>query len=276
MDFTDLNKACLNDPFPIPRIDQLVDAMVRHPRMSFLDAFQGYHQIPLSLSDQEKTVFRALNGNYHYRVMPTGLKNAGSKYQRMVTRIFESQIERNMEAYIDDMAVKSRQVIEHLVDLGETFSVLREHKLRLNASKCSFGVSSGKFLGYMITHRGIEINPEQIKAINSLHPSRNPKEVQRLTGMAAALNRFISRSTDKCHPFFQLLHKWKDFRWTEECVTAFENLKQYLSNTSILSRPEKEEVLCAYLAVTDHIVSLVLIRSEDEIQRPVYYVSKSL
>ena len=108
MDFTDLNKACLNDPFPIPRIDQLVDAMVRHPRMSFLDAFQGYHQIPLSLFDQEKTVFHAPNGNCHYRVMPIGLKNAGSTYQRMVTRIFESQIERNMEAYIDDMVVKSR------------------------------------------------------------------------------------------------------------------------------------------------------------------------
>ena len=94
--------------------------------------------------------------------------------------------------------------------------------------------------------------------------------------MAAALNRFISRSTDKCHPFFQLLHKWKDFRWTEECVTTFEDLKQYLSNPSILSRLEKEEGLYAYLAVTNHTVSLILVRNEDEIQRPVYYVSKSL
>ena len=177
VDFTDLNKACPKDPFPIPRIDQLVDATVGYHWMSFLDAFQGYHQIPLSLFDQEKTVFRASNGNYHYRVMPIGLKNAGSTYQRMVTQIFESQIERNMEAYINDMVVKSRQVVEHLVDVGGTFSVLREHKLRLNASKCSFGVSSGKFLGYMITHRRIEVNPEQIKAINSLHPPRNPKEV---------------------------------------------------------------------------------------------------
>ena len=107
--------------------------------------------------------------------------------------------------------------------------MLREHKLHLNASKCSFRVSSGKFLGYMITHRGIEVNPNQIKAINSLHPPRNPKEVQKLTGMAVALNRFISQLMDRCHPFFQLLHKWKDFQWTEECVLAFEELKQYLS-----------------------------------------------
>ena len=96
-----------------------------------------------------------------------------------------------MEVYIDDMVVKSKKVEEHLVDLGETFSVLREHKLRINASKCSFGVSSSKFLGYMITHHEIEVNLEHIMAINSLHPPRNPKEVHRLTGMAAALNRFI-------------------------------------------------------------------------------------
>ena len=134
--------------------------------------------------------------------MPFGLKNAGSTYQRMVTWMFESQIRRNMEAYIDDMVVKSRQVKEHLTDFGEVFSVLRGHKLLLNASKCSFGVSLGKFLGYMITHRGIKVNLDQIKAISSLHPPRNPKEVQKLTEMAAALNRFISWSANRCHPFF--------------------------------------------------------------------------
>ena len=99
-------------------------------------------------------------------VMPFGLKNVGSTYQRMVMRMFETHIRGNMEAYIDDMVVKRKNVEEHLADLGETFLVLREHKLCLNASKCSFGVSSGKFLGYMITHCSIQVNPEQIKAIN--------------------------------------------------------------------------------------------------------------
>ena len=107
-----------------------------------------------------------------------------------------------MEAYIDDMVIKSKHVEEHLAYLGEVFSMLREYRLRLNASKCSFGVSSGKFLGYMIMHRGIEVNLDQIKAINSLHPPRNPKEVQKLTGMVAALNRFISWSANRCRPFF--------------------------------------------------------------------------
>ena len=100
VDFTDLNKACPNDPFPMPKIDQLVDAIVGHPQMSFLDAFQGYHQIPLALDDQEKTAFVTPIGNYHYKVMPFGLKNAKSTYQRMMTRMFESQLGKNIEIYM--------------------------------------------------------------------------------------------------------------------------------------------------------------------------------
>ena len=171
----DLNKACPKDPFPMPKIDQLVDATVGHPRISFLDAFQGYLQIPLALDDQEKTAFVTSIGNYHYKVMSFGLKNAGSTYQRMMTRMFESLLRKNIEIYIDDMVVKSKMVSENLGDLRVIFEVLRNYKLRLNASKCSFGVGSGKFLGYMVIHRGIEVNPDQIKAINNLDLLGSPK-----------------------------------------------------------------------------------------------------
>ena len=107
-------------------------------------------------------------GNYHYKVMPFELKNIGSTYQRMMTRMFESQLGKVIEVYIDDMVVKSKIVSEHVKDLEIIFDILRKHKLLLNASKCSFGVGSGKFLGYMVTHRGIKVSPNQIKAINSL------------------------------------------------------------------------------------------------------------
>ena len=157
--------------------------------------------------------------------------------------MFEAQLGRNMEAYIDDMVKKIKIASEHIQDLEEAFAVLRKHRLQLNASKCSFGVSSGKLLGFMITHCGIEVNSDQIKAINDLHPPWNPKEVQRLTGMIAALNRFISRSADRCRPFFQLLHKWNDFSYTEECDQAFQELKEYLSNPPVLSCLGQEEVL---------------------------------
>ena len=159
VDFTDLNKACPKDPFPMSQIDQLVDATVGHPRMSFLDAFQGYHQIPLALDDQEKTAFVTPIGNYHYKVIPFGLKNAGSTYQWMMTKMFKPQLGRSIEVYIDDIVVKSKVVSEHVGNLTNIFEILRKHKLRLNASKCSFGVGSGKFLGYMVTHKGIEVNP---------------------------------------------------------------------------------------------------------------------
>ena len=118
VDFTDLNKACLQDPFPMPWIDQLVNVTVGHPRMSFLDAFQGYHQIPLALSDQEKIAFVTSIGNYHYKVMPFGLKNAGSTYQRTMTRMFEPQLGKSIEVYVEDMVVKSKVVSEHVGNLG--------------------------------------------------------------------------------------------------------------------------------------------------------------
>ena len=119
------------------------------------------------------------------------------------------------------MVVKSKMVTEHLGDLGDIFDVLKRHKLRLNASKCSVGMGSGKFLGYMVTHRGIEIKPDQIKAINDLKPPRNAKEVQKLTGMIAALNQFISRSSNRCKPFYLLINKWKGFEWSEDCTATF-------------------------------------------------------
>ena len=274
VDFADLNKACPKDPFPMPRIDQLVDATIGHSRMSFLDAFQGYHQIPLALDNQENTAFITPTGNYHYKVMPFSLKNAGSTYQRMMTKMFESQLGKSIEVYIDDMVMKSKVASEHVRDLGNIFEILRKHKLCLNASKCSLGVGSGKFLGYMVTHREIEVNPDQIKAINSLQPPRNPKEVQKLTGMIVALNRFISRSADRCIPFFLLMNKWKRFEWIEECALAFQQLKEYLSHPPIISSLEMDEVLFAYIDVAPHAISLVLIQVDSNVQMPVYYVSR--
>ena len=177
MDFTDLNKACPKDPFPMSWIDQLVDATIGYPRMSFLDAFQGYHHIPLALGDQEKIAFVTPTGNYHYKVMPFQLKNAELTYQRMITRMFKPQLDKNIEVYINDMVVKSKVVFEHVGDLGNIFEILKRHKLRLNASKCFFGIGLGKFLGYMVTHRRIDVNVDKIKTINCLQPPQNPKEV---------------------------------------------------------------------------------------------------
>uniref|UniRef100_A0A2N9G1W1 Uncharacterized protein n=1 Tax=Fagus sylvatica TaxID=28930 RepID=A0A2N9G1W1_FAGSY len=257
VDFTDLNKACPKDSYPLPRIDQLVDSTAGHKLLSFMDAFSGYNQIQMAEEDQEKTAFITSRGLFCYKVMPFGLKNAGATYQRLVNKMFHDQIGRNVEVYVDDMLVKSKKDDNHLADLRETFQALRKYNMKLNPAKCVFGVSSGKFLGFMVSQRGIEANPDKIKAILEMSPPKTVKEVQSLTGKAAALNRFVSRSTDKCLPFFKILRK--AFAWTEECQQAFEELKVYLTSPPLLSPSQTGEALYLYLAVSASAVSFALI-----------------
>ncbi|CAL2236221.1 unnamed protein product [Prunus armeniaca] len=148
--------------------------------------------------------------------------------------------------------------------------------MKLNPSKCTFGVSSGRFLGYLVTQRGIEAHPNQIKAILNMKSPATTKEIQSLTGRAAALNRFLSRSTDKCRPFFKALKKGHKDKWDDECEVAFQNLKTYLTSPPLLSKPMPGEDLYVYLAVSDSAVSSALIREELGAQHPVFYTSKAL
>ena len=171
VDFTDLNKACPKDSYPLPRIDQLVDSTAGHKLLSFMDAFSGYNQIKMDEADQEKTSFVTSQGLFCYEVTRFGLKNAGVTYQRLVNHMFRPQIGRNIEVYVDDMLVKSLDKGKHLDDLQETFNTFRRYNMKLNPNKCAFGVASGKFLGFMISHKGIEANPEKIKAILDMKPS---------------------------------------------------------------------------------------------------------
>ena len=145
--------------FPLPRIDQIVDAFSRHRMLSFLDAFSGYHQIPMHPPDKEKTAFITLYGLFCYNVMPFGLKNTGATYQRLVTKMFKPLLGKTMEVYIVDMLIKSKEHPDHAGHLQEAFELLQEYNMKLNPSKCAFGVSSGRFLGFMVTQRGIEANP---------------------------------------------------------------------------------------------------------------------
>ena len=142
IDFTDVNRACPKDSFPLPRIDLIVDATACHELLSFMDAFSGYNQISMDPGDQEKTLFVIGQGNYCYRVMPFGFKNAGATYQRLVNRMFQKQIGMSMEVYIDDMLVKSTTAELHIAHLSEAFQILREYNMKLNPTKCAFGVSA--------------------------------------------------------------------------------------------------------------------------------------
>ncbi|RVW81425.1 Transposon Ty3-I Gag-Pol polyprotein [Vitis vinifera] len=195
VDYTNLNNACPKDSFPLPRIDQIVDSTSGQGMLSFLDAFSGYHQIPMSPDDEEKTAFITPHDLYCYKVMPFGLKNAGATYQRLMTKIFKPLIGRSVE-----------------------------YDMKLNPSKCAFGVSAGKFLGFMVSQRGIEVSPDQVKAVMETPPPRNKKELQRLTGKLVALGRFIARFTDELRPFFLAIRKAGTQGWTDNCQTRWKEL----------------------------------------------------
>ena len=191
-----------------------------------------------------------------------------------MNKMFAYQIGRNVQVYVDDMLVKSLQEDDHLSDLQETFDTLQSYNMKLNPSKCTFGVTIGKFLGFMVSQIGIEVNPDKIRAIMEMTPPTSIKEVQSLNGKVATLNRFVLRATDEFVPFFCTLKK--SFEWTVDCQQAFKDLKAYLSSPSLLSPSKPREELFLYLAVFSAAVSAVLVKEEDRVQKPEYYTSRAL
>lgn len=261
VDFTNLNKACPKDWYLLPRINQLVDVTASHKILSFVNAYSGYHQIHMWLADRALTAFRAAGAIYHYIMMSFRLKNTGATYQRMVNKAFGDQMGRNLEAYIDDIVIKTKQS-NHVNDLEETFTNLRKNKMKLNPAKCVFGVMAVKFLGYMVNERGIEANPEKIEVLANMKALDYIKCIQQLNGRIIALSKFIAKSAEKSLPFFKVLRGSKKFSWNEECDKAFSKQKEYLGNPPLLSRLAPGKILYIYLTASDTAVAAVLLREE--------------
>jgi hypothetical protein len=215
IDYTNLNKACPKDPYPLPRIDQIVDSTSGCDFLSFLDAYSGFHQIQMSRQDRKHTAFVTVDWLYCYVVMPYGLKNVLPTFVRAMNKTFGDLIRDRVEVYVDDIVVKTKRGSTLVEDLTLVFDKLRATRTKLNPDKCVFDVSAGKLLGFLVSHRDIEANPEKIKAIEAMRPSARIKDVQKLTGSLAALSRFISRLAERALPFFRLLRKSGPFSWTE-------------------------------------------------------------
>ena len=209
--------------------------------------------------------------------MPFGLKNVRATYQRLVTKMFRPFLGKTMEVYIDDMLVKSKERPDHTMHLQESFDLLRAYNMKLNPLKCAFGVNTDRFLGFMVTQRGIEENPAQLKVILESPAPISRKGVQQLIGWLAALGRFISRFTDRLKPFFATLKGANRSEWNEECDQALVAIKRYLAEPLVLASPEAGETLFIYLAASKAAISVVLFKEgHDGSQRPVFFVSKSL
>jgi len=262
-DYTDLNKVCPKDTYPLPSIDRLVDGAAGHRVLSFLDAYFGYNQIPMYAGDKKKTAFITEESNFYHEVMPFGLKNAGATYQRLMDQVFHHLIGKCMEVYVDDMVVMSDSLEQHITDLREVLHAVRRYDMRLNPEKCVFGVTGGKFLGFMLTYRGIEANPDKCQAVLSMCSPTNIKETQRLMGRLAALSRFMSALAEKAQSMLKLMKKACKFAWDEACEHAFVNLKEYLSSPPVLHKPTKGKSLLVYLAISNNAVSTAIVQEHD-------------
>jgi hypothetical protein len=218
----------------------------------------------MAREDEEKTAFITPCGVYCYICMPFGSKNAGATFQRLMRNALGAQMGRNAESYIDDIVVKTRENCTFIEDLEETFANLRKVNIKLNPAKCAFGVPLGKLLGFLVSHRGIEANPDKVKAIEEMRPSRNLKEMQHPVGCMVALGRFIARSEEKALPFFKLMKRTGKFEWTLEADKAFVELKRYLTSPPIKVAPTFREPLLLYIAAIPRTASAVLITERDD------------
>jgi hypothetical protein len=241
-----------------------VDSTAGCEILSFLDAYSGYHQIKMKESDQLATSFITPFRMYCYTTMPFGLRNVGATYQRCMNHVFGEHIDRMIEAYVDDIVVKTRKASDLLSDLEVTFRCLRAKGVKLNPEKCVFGVPRGMLLGFIVSERGIEANPEKIAAITNMGPIKDLKGVQRVMGCLAALSRFISRLGEKGLPLYRLLRKTERFTWTSKAKEALGNLKTFLTNAPILVPPAAGEALLIYIATTTQVVSAAVVVERQE------------
>ena len=276
VDYRDLNRASPKDNFPLPHIDILVDNTAKFALFSFMDGFSGYNQIKMAPEDVEKTTFVTLWGTFCYKVMAFGLKNAGATYQRAMVALFHDMMHKEIEVYVDDMIAKSRTEDEHLVNLRKLFGRLRKYQLKLNPTKCTFGVKSGKLLGFIVSQKGIEIDPEKVKAILEMPEPRTEKQVRGFLGRLNYIARFISQLTPTCEPIFKLLRKNQAVLWNSDCQEAFEKIKQSLANPPVLMPPVTGRPLFLYMTVLDESMGCVLGQHDDsgKKEQAIYYLSK--
>ncbi|GJX40553.1 reverse transcriptase domain-containing protein [Tanacetum coccineum] len=279
VDFKDLNKACPQDGYPLPEIDWKVKSLCGYPFKCFLDAYKGYHQIKMTEEDEEKTAFITSQWIFCYTKMSFGLKNVGATYQRLVDRAFQKQIGRNLEVYVDDLVIKSHTKEEIIQDIAETFKTLRQINMKLNPKKCTFGMQEGMFLGYKVNTEGLKVCPDKADAVLSLLSPGYLKDVQKLNGKLASLNRFLLKSAEKSLPFFKTLKRCTkkiDFQWTQEAEVAFKQMKKLIAELPMLTAPKEKEELIIYPAAAKEAISAVLMIEMGGKQLPVYFVIRAL
>ncbi|XP_052723844.1 uncharacterized protein LOC128193781 [Vigna angularis] len=269
VDYRDLNRASPKDNFPLPHIDTLVDNTAKFSLFSFMDGFSGYNQIKMAPEDMEKTTFITLWGTFCYKVMSFGLKNAGATYQRAMVTLFHDMMHKEIEVYVDDMIAKSESEEKHILNLRKLFERLRKFKLRLNPAKCTFGVKSGKLLGFIVSQRGIEVDPDKVRAIVEMPAPRTEKEHEEDGKIEHAIYYLSKKFTDCEKRYSSLERTCCALAW------AAHRLRQYMlsHSTWLISKMDPIKYIFEKPALTGRIARWQVLLSEYDI---VYVTQKSV
>ena len=262
--------------YPIPRIEDILDALESKPVRSSLDFKSGYHQIELTEESKPKTAFLAGGNAYEWNVLPFGLKNAPSAFQSYVNKMLEGLLFKTCCIYIDDLICFSETFDQHLKDLDEIMQRIEKHNMKLNPTKCQFLCKEFRFLGFIITENGSKPDPNKVKAINEMKPPKTIKEIRRFCGMCCFYRKYVHKYSLIMEPITNLLRKESRFNWNDECQKAFDEMKKRLTEAPVLGHYSKGQPLILYTDASNYGVAAILSQEVDGKEKVLQYASALL
>ena len=277
IDFRKLNEVTVKDAYPLPQVNDLIDTLSGHKYFTTLDLASGYWQVPMEESSQEKTAFVIPGGNiYHFKRMPFGLSNAVPTFQRLMSNVLQGLLPNKCLVYLDDVLIVGHNFEEHLKNLKEVLTAIRKAGLKLKPTKCHFGQTSVKFLGFQIADAGLNPDPEKVKAIKEYPAPKDLTELRRFIEMISYYRRFISGFSDIANPLHRLLQKDVKFDWNKNCQDAFESLKEQLISSPILGFPNTDKDYVLYTDASDVGIGAVLTQGDDNgTEKVISFASKA-
>ena len=275
VDFRRVNDLTLKDSYPLPRIDDSIDALRGSKWFSTLDLASGYWQVPMDPKDIEKTVFTTPFGLYHFKVMPFGLANAPATFERMMERVLSGLYWETCLIYIDDVIVFSKTFDEHIVRLHQVLSRLKEANLKLSPAKCKLFRHEVEYLGHIVSQHGVGTDPKKTKAIREWPTPRNAKEVRSFVGLCSYYRRFVRGFADIARPLHKLV-ELDEFCWSGECDEAFNTLKKALTSPPILAYPVDVGLFILDTDASGQGLGAVLSQVQDDGERAIAYYSRAL
>jgi hypothetical protein len=277
VDFRNLNKYSLKDNYPLPKMDHVLEKVVRATRMSMIDVFSGYNQIAVSEPDKEKTAFTTPWGTFMYDKIPFGLMNAGYTFQRAMNVTFVVERDKFVVIYLDDLTVFSKSDEDHMIHLKQAFEKCRRFGLSLNPKKSHFAMHEGKLLGYIVSRDGIRIDTKRVESIETLAISRNVKEIQSFLGKINFLRRFVPNFAEIVKLITDMLKKNNEVKWTAESKASFSHIKKFISEAPVLASPDYLKDFLIFSFASEHTLAVVLLQKNEEgFEQPIAFFSKSL